>query len=323
MRVFVTGGAGFIGREVVRQLVERGDQVVAVVRSPHQIAGLRRLGATVVGGDLGSVDEIRGALVGADAVIHAAGSYRVAIPANEHPRMYEANVVATRRVLDAAVSAGIPRIVHVSTVNAFGNTHGRIVDETYRRDPAKGFVSYYDETKYFAHVAAETRIAAGDPVLIVQPGQTYGPGDHSWAGAQLHAAFTGTARVVVFGGVGITFVHVGDLAAGFLAVLDRGSVGEAYVLCGEPTTIRDAMAVAAQAAGRRPARLEVPDGLMRLAVPLSRLAMRLGVSRLDLAESVRASVGVTYWASHAKATSELGWVPRPLSEGVVDAFGHG
>ena len=107
--------------------------------------------------------------------------------------MYEANVGATQRVLDAAIAAGVPRIVYISTVNVFGNTHGRIVDETYRRDLAEGFLSYYDETKYLAHVAAEARIEAGAPIVIVQPGTVYGAGDHSGIGAQLKAAYDGTA----------------------------------------------------------------------------------------------------------------------------------
>lgn len=320
-RVFVTGGAGFIGRELVRQLSARGDRVAAVVRNPDHIGRLRDLGAQPVAGDLGDEREIRSALEGSDAVIHAAGSYRVGIPASERPAMYEANVAAARRVLDAAIDAGVPRIVHVSTVNAFGNTRGQVVDETFRRDPSAGFVSYYDETKYLAHLAAESRMAAGAPVLIVQPGQAYGPGDHSWAGQQLQAAFQGSAGVIAFGGTGLTFVHVGDLVAGILAALDRGRAGQAYVLCGEPVLIREAMELAARAGGRRPPRIVVPDSAMRSLVPLSRVAMRLGLSRLDTRETVAAGIGVTYWASNAKATAELGWVPRPLAEGVVAAFG--
>ena len=322
MRVFVTGGAGLIGREIVRQLRDRGDEVVAVVRNPEQIGALRDQGASVVGGDLSSVDEIRGALDGADAVIHSAGSYRVGIPPRDRPRMYDANVGATRRVLDAAIEAGTPRIVHVSTVNAFGNTRGVVRDETFRRDPAEGFLSYYDETKYLAHVAAETRIAAGDPVLIVQPGQTYGRGDHSWAGALLKASYDGTASAIAFGGLGMCFVHVRDLATGILAALDRGRIGQAYVLCGEPTTLREAIGVAAGAAGGRPPTLAIPDWMIRATVPMSRLAVRLGTMHIDMAEIVRSGIGVTYWASHAKATSELGWVPRSLSEGVADVFGR-
>jgi dihydroflavonol-4-reductase len=237
--------------------------------------------------------------------------------------MYEANVAATRRVLDAAIEAQIPRIVHVSTVGAFGNTHGKVVNETYRRDPADGYLSYYDETKYLAHVAAESRITAGAPLIIVQPGAAYGPDDHSAIGAQLKAAFGGSARVVMFGDMGISPVHVADLAGGILASLDRGRSGETYVLSGANLTLRDAMGIAARAGGRRPPRISIPSALVRLAVPMGRLAVRLGTLRIDVAEAVRAADGVTYWASHAKATAELGYAPRPLRQGVVDAFGHG
>jgi dihydroflavonol-4-reductase len=320
-RVFVTGGAGFIGREVVRQLHLRGDEVAALIRNSAQIAGIRELGGQPIAGDLTSTDDIRAALDGCGAVIHLAGAYRVGILPSERPAMYEANVGATRRVLDAAIEAAIPRIVHVSTINAFGNTHGKIVDETYRRDPSDGYVSYYDKTKYLAHVAAETRIAAGAPLIIVQPGAAYGPGDHSAIGAQLKAAYHGTARVILFGDLGIAPVHVADLAAGILAALDSGATGESYVLGGECLTLRDAMGIAARAAGHPPPRFSIPKSLIRLTVPMGLLAVRVGTLRIDVGEAVRAADGVTYWASHAKATRELGFSPRPLSQGAVDAFG--
>ena len=321
-RVFVTGGAGFIGRAVVRQLREGGYDVTAVLRDGTSAPALRESGVRVMAGDLRSTDEIRAAMDGCDAVIHLAGSYQVGIPVRHRSQMYEANVAVARRVLDAAIEARIPRIVDVSTVNVFGDTHGQIVDETYRRDPAEGFLSYYDETKYLGFLAAEARIAAGAPVIIVQPGDTYGPGDHSAIGSRLQAAFDGTARVIVFGDMGISAVHVDDLAAGILAALDRGRIGEAYVLSGECLTLKDAIEVAARAAGREPPRIRVPGALMRLAVPLGRFAARVGTLRLNMAEVVHAADGVTYWASHAKAAAELGHAPRPLRQGVVDAFGH-
>ena len=168
----------------------------------------------------------------ADGVIHIAGAYRVGIPASERPAMYEANVDATQRVLDAAIAADVPRIVYISTVNVFGNTHGRIPDETYRRDLAEGFLSYYDETKYLAHVAAEARIEAGAPIVIVQPGTVYGANDHSGIGAQLKAAYDGTARMITFANTGIAATHVDDIAGGIVAALDRGRPGQAYILTG-------------------------------------------------------------------------------------------
>lgn len=135
MKAVVTGGAGFIGRSLVRQLRGRGDTVVCLVRDPARAGELRELGCELVEGDLASMpaETLRSALEGSDALFHLAGSYRVGIPATKHVAMYQANVVATRAVLDAGTAAGVPRMVHVSTVNIYGNTHGRVVDETYRR----------------------------------------------------------------------------------------------------------------------------------------------------------------------------------------------
>ena len=133
-----------------------------------------------------------------DGVIHSAGQYRIGIKPAERAAMRDANVGATERVLDAAVAAGVKRIVYVSTANAFGNTRGEVVDETYRRDEKRGFVSWYDETKYRAHQAAEARIAQKAPIVIVMPTQVYGPNDHSEASAQLEMAYKGTLRFVAF-----------------------------------------------------------------------------------------------------------------------------
>jgi nucleoside-diphosphate-sugar epimerase len=322
-RVFVTGGAGFIGRVVVRQLRERGDEVVAVVRDPGRATIPKELGVRVMACDLGSVAAIREAMTGCDGVIHLAGSYRVGITPSERPAMYEINVAATARLLDAAIEEGIPRIVAISTANVFGDTRGHLVNETYRRDAADGYLSYYDETKVLAQRIAEARIADGAPVMIVLPGTTYGPNDHSAIGAQLKAAFDGRALAIVFGDMGISAVHVDDLAAGILAVLDRGRIGQSYLLTGECLTLADAMAVVARAAGRRPPRIHVSTALLRIAEPLAGVAMRIGILRFDLAEALRAADDVTYWSSHDKATAELAYAPRPLSQGAVDAFGRG
>jgi dihydroflavonol-4-reductase len=319
--IVITGGAGFIGSRVTRRLYERGDEVVAIVRDPATADTLRDLGVRLVAGDLGDVAGIRAVVAGAGAVIHAAGSYRVGIPASERPAMHDANVAATERVLDAAIAEGVGRIVYLSTVNVFGDTKGIARDETFQRDPADGFVSYYDETKYLAHLAAEKRIAAGAPIVIVLPGTTYGPGDHSTAGAQLKAAFEGTARYLTQTNLGITPTHVDDVATGIVAALDRGRLGQAYVMCGENMRLGEAMAIAAKAGGRRLPRLVIPNGVLRMTARIiPGGGALLGVAP-NLREIVSASDGVTYWGNHAKATAELGFAPRDLATGARDAFG--
>jgi dihydroflavonol-4-reductase len=322
MKVFVTGGAGFVGGAVIRALRARGDEVVAAVRDPDRAGAIQALGARTVRTDLSSSAELGNLMSGAGAVVHAAGMYRIGIRRSERPTMEEANVAAVGRVLDAAIALGIPRIVHVSTVNVFGDTHGRVVDEAYRRDPDEGFLSWYDATKFRGHQVAEARIAAGAPVVIAMVGQVYGPGDHTMVGAQLSAAYRGRLAYVALADFGETLVHVDDLASGLLGLLDRGRIGQSYILAGEPIRSIEALRLAARLGGKRlPPRM--PTTVLRAMAPFSGLlGGRFGIP-FDLGETIRAGDGVTYWAAHDKATSELGFAPRDLESGLRDTFGHG
>jgi dihydroflavonol-4-reductase len=321
LRVVITGGAGFIGRAVVARLAARGDKVSALVRDPDRATHLKHENVKLAASDLTSKAALAAQMKGADAVIHAAGSYRIGIKQAERSAMWEANVGATERVLDAAVAAGVGRIVYVSTNNVLGDTRGELPDEAYRRDLGNGFLSWYDETKYRAHEAALARIEQGAPIIIVQPAQVYGPHDHSLASAQLQLAHSGRLRYVAFPSSGLAWVHVDDLADGIVAALDRGRLGETYSLAGDPRRMGESVAIAAKVGGRKPPRLTVPTRLLRLMAPINdRLGGLPGLPQ-NLGETIRASDGVTYWAKHDKATAELGFRPRSLEQGVADTWG--
>ncbi len=323
MRIFVTGGAGFIGLAVVRRLVQRGDRVMAVVRDPDRATPLADLGVEMRAGDLSRTAAIVDAMRGTDAAIHVAGMYRVGIPAAMRPAMLDANVGVTHRILDAVATAGLDRLVYVSTVNVAGNTKGRIIDERYRRDLSEGFLNYYDETKYLAHRAVRERVDSGAPIVIVMPGVTYGPGDHSGTGQQIRGAYDGSLGYMALADVGISAVYVEDVAAGIVAALDRGRVGESYILGGENTRLRDAMRVAARIGGRSLPRLELPTALIRLGSHAPAALARAAGLPDDLGEVLRAGLGVTYWASSAKAATELGYRPRDLGTGLRATFEEG
>ena len=217
--------------------------------------------------------------------------------------------------MDAAIAAGVPRIVHVSTINAFGNTGYRVVDETYERPRPYRYLSVYDETKHRAHLAAEARMADGAPIVVAMPGGVYGPGDHSSLGGQLRQAAQGRLRAVTFGELGMNMAHVDDIATGIQLVGERGALGERYVLGGELTTMAELIRRVAAVTGHRPPRLATPTWLLRGAAPLGRLAGR------NVTELIGASAGVTYWATDAKARRELGYAPRDLEEGLTGTFG--
>jgi dihydroflavonol-4-reductase len=314
MRAFVTGGGGFIGGRLVRQLLAAGTDVRAIARSERSAAALRGAGCEVVVGDVLDATGLADALRRCDVAYHVAGEYRVGIRAADRPAMEAANVTATERFLDAAIAAGVPRIVHVSTQNAFGNTRYRVVDETYERPRPYRYASFYDETKHRAHLAAHERIEAGAPILIAMPGIVYGPGDHSELGGVLAQAASGRLRALTFGDAGLNMAHVDDIAAGIALIGGRGRLGEAYVLGGEITTLAELVRRVSAIGGHRPPRLTTPTWALRVAAPL--------VSRLgpDLGELVSASAGVPYWASDAKARRELGYAPRDLEAGLSEVF---
>ncbi len=315
MRIVVTGAAGLVGRAVVARLRERGDEVVALVRDPRRAGVLAELGADLVESDLADVAALTEQLRGADAVIHAAGSYRIGIPESERGAMWDANVGTATRIFDAAEAAATHRILYVSTVNVFGDTRGRVVDETYRRDLGDGFLSWYDETKYGAHEVAFQRMAARSPIVIVMPSQVYGPGDRSGFGGQLQLAHAGRLRYRAVDDVAIGLVHADDLAAGIVGAIDRGRVGEAYILSGPRTTLAEAIAIAARLGGHASPSLRIPDAVLRAIAPLGRL-----IGQPNLSEVVSASAGVTYLASSAKAEAELGFTARDIETGLRDTF---
>jgi nucleoside-diphosphate-sugar epimerase len=306
VRVFVTGGAGFVMGAVVRRLRERGDGVVALVRSRARARLLEAAGCELVEGDLlGLSPEM---LRGCDALIHGAAIYEIGVSRERRAQMEATNVEGTQRVLAVARDAGIRRVVYVSTIAAFGNTGGKIVIEGTR--PTEPPTSAYEDTKRRAHEVALDAARAGLPIVIVQPGQVYGPDDHSEIGGALRSLAEGRLRYRALGGLGLNFVHVDDLADGIVRALDRGRVSECYVLGGEIATLDDAYRAVALAAGRPLPRLVIPNTLLRAA---ARLVPRLR-------ETVASADGVTFWASDAKAREELGTRPRNLRDGMRDTF---
>jgi len=309
MRVFVTGATGFVMGAVARMLRARGDSVVALVRSPARAASLTALGCELVAGDVVDPSGVIGEIRRCDALIHGAAIYEIGVSAKRRRDMEETNVTGTRRILDAARAAGTSRILYVSTIAAFGNTHGAIVAEGHR--PTSPPTSAYEDTKRRAHEIALDAARSGAPIVIVQPGQVYGPSDHSEVGANFRALAQGRLRYRAFEDLGLNLVHVDDLADGILRALDRGRAGEGYILGGEIATLGAAYRAVAKATGRSLPLLVVPSAIARLAGKL--------IPRMR--EVVSSADGVTFWATDAKARAELGTKPRDLAAGMRDTFG--
>jgi nucleoside-diphosphate-sugar epimerase len=278
---------------------------------------LRSVGVELAAGDLADEVAIAAAVAGCDAVVHAAAVYEVGIPAAQRPAMYDANVGGTRRVLRAAHAAGVSRAVYVSTCAVFGDTKGVVVDESYRH-PRTAYTSYYEETKVLAHDVALEIAAAGLPLMIVQPGGVYGPGDPSVLGDTLARVARGRLPLLPFPDLGMTMVHREDVVDGILLALEKGRAGESYVLGGETLRARDLVRRVAAVAGRKGPRATLPTGVIRAVAPFGRvLGPAMGFPP-NFRELIATSDGVTFWATAAKAESELGFSSRPLDAGLAE-----
>lgn len=319
MKVFLTGASGFIGGHVARKLRERGDEVRALVRTPAKAGALRDAGCELVEGSLSDEATIAGALEGCDAAIHGAAIYEVGIPEDRRPAMHEANVAGTERVLGAALAAGTPRVVHISTIAAFGNTHGEVVDESYEH-PARDFTSYYEQTKHEAHLVALRLIGEGLRCVIVQPGGVYGPGDHSELGNLSKQVLAGRLPLIPFPDFGMTVVHVDDVADGVLLALADGVVGESYVLGGDVTTNRELIRTVAEVGGRKPPSRALPTSLVKAIAPAGRLVGPVMGYPPNMRELISSADGVTFWAASDKAERDLGYAPRDLRTTITDTL---
>ncbi len=313
MRYFVTGGTGFIGGHLIRQLRADGHEVVALVRTPSAALELEELGVELVRGDILDAASLRHPMAGADCVFHLAAWYRVG--ARDRAIAEAINVDGTRNVLAAAGAAGVSRIVYTSTIAIFGDTGGRRVDESYRHDGP--WLSEYERTKWVAHYeVALPMIADGLPLVIVQPGYVYGPDDHSNVGDVLRDYLR--RRLPVTPVQGGCWAHVSDVARGHIQAMERGQNGASYIMGGECHMWPEVLDLAAELTGIRAPRIRLPalaarafSGLMR---PISAV---LPVPQMFHPETLRLAAGVTYWADDARARRELGWNPRPLREGLA------
>ena len=309
MKVFVTGATGFVAGTVTLQLLARGDEVRALVRDASRAQTLARAGVDLFTGDLSDGGALHRGMDGVDAVVHGAAMYEVGIPPSRRAAMFAANVTGTEHVLEAALDAGVRRVAYISTVAVFGNTQGQVVDESYTRTGP--YTSYYEETKVQAHEVALRFAARGLPVSIAQPGGVYGPGDTSGMGGLMRDFVRGRLPFVPFADTGLNFVHVEDVARGIVLVLDRGQVGQSYILGGEIARVADAFAVLARISSRNLPRLRLPYALLQLGA----------LVRPGLHEVVTSTKDVTFWASDARAKSEFGYSSRPLETGLRDTFG--
>ena len=321
MRYFVTGATGFIGGRLVRQLRAAGHEVHALVRTPSQAKDLAGLGVSLHPGDITDKESMRAGMRGSDGVFHLAAWYRIGARAQERRDAERINVAGTRNVLELMKEVNIPKGVYTSTINVFGDTEGWVGDESYRHSGP--WLSEYDRTKWKAHYqVAVPMIEAGLPLVIVQPGAVYGPGDPSVIGNLLRQYLRRTLPIRPHGAA-VCWGHVDDTAHGHVLAMEKGRPGESYILAGPPHTLEEALEIAEEITGIRRPWLRPPAVVLRaMAAAASVVERVIALPQIYAAETLRLAAGATYLASGEKAQRELGFRARALEEGLRETLLH-
>jgi nucleoside-diphosphate-sugar epimerase len=317
-RYFVTGATGFIGGEIVKQLVGRGHKVAALVRSPEKAGILKALGVEIHPGDITDRETLKAPMTGADGVFHVAAWYKVGV---KEPLADQINVDGTRNVLKTMRTLEIPRGVYTSTIAVFSDTKGAVPDETYRYDGPH--LSEYDRTKWIAHYrVALPKIEEGLPLTIVMPGLVYGPGDTSGMRTALVDLLRGRLPMTP-ARTAFCWAHVEDTARAHIQAMDRGKPGESYIIAGPRHTFEEAFDLAASIAKvRAPMFHPGPHAMRAMAASMAVLGRFGTLPPAFTPEALRVLAGTTYFGANHKAVQELGFSPRPLDEGMAQTLEH-
>jgi len=317
-RVFLTGATGYIGSALAARLRREGDEVRALVRAtsdPERVVALRQLGCAVFPGDVADRLSMRQAMSGADWVVHAAADLDMVDPAED--RMRRANVSGTENVASLAYKLGVPRVLAVSSVAAFGGSRADGTPATEETPKGDDPPSLYAATKRAGEEAARRWAAKGLALNVVWPSLVYGPpGKKQGANALLRQYALGRMPLLVGAARKTSWIYLEDLLDGLLRLIDRAPAGRDYLMTGEVATVRSVVERTCALAGSRPPRLALPIPVVRvllaLAGPLFRLRGRRPPASPDQLESL-----TRHWAfDDARARRELDWHPRPLDEGL-------
>lgn len=315
--VMVTGAAGFVGAAVARALAARGYRVRALVRDSSPRANLAGFAGEIVAGDLMDEAAVARAVAGADAVCHVAADYR--LWARDPEEIVRHNRESTRNVMAAALAAGVPRIVHTSSVATLGIGDGP-ADEADPLTPERA-IGAYKRSKVVAERLVERMVAdAGLPAVIVNPSTPIGPGDVRPTPTGRIIVDAARGRIPAFVDTGLNLVHVDDVAAGHVLALERGRIGERYILGGQDVPLAVLLADIARLTGRKSPTLALPIAPL---VPLAYLAE--GVARLTgrapllTVDALRMARHRMFFTS-AKAGRDLGYVARPYAQALADAL---
>jgi dihydroflavonol-4-reductase len=313
----VTGASGFVGSAVARALLARGLHVRVLMRPTASRSNIADLDCEPVLGDMRDETSMVSAMEGARYFFHVAADYRLWAP---DPREIERNnLQGAQASMGAALKCGVERVIYTSSVAAL-KPGPSAVDETSRHTP-QSVIGAYKRSKLVAEREVERLVReAGLPAVIVAPSTPIGPRDIKPTPTGRIIVEAATGKMPAFVDTGLNLVHVDDVAQGHLAALDRGKIGENYILGGEDVSLQTMLGDIAALAGRRAPRIKLPRApLFPLAWGAEAVARITGKEPLLTADALRMSRYRMFFSSE-KARRELGYQARAYRAGLEDAL---
>ena len=317
-KALVTGASGFVGSAVARKLVEAGFSVRALVRSSSPRAHLASLDLEFFEGDLRDRKSIDRAMTGMRYLFHVAADYR--LWARDPSEIFASNVEGTRNLMEAAIAAGVERIIYTSSVATIAlRSDGTPADESTPLREDQG-IGAYKSSKIAAERLVEAMVAErGLPAVIVNPSTPIGPYDVRPTPTGRIILEAARGRIPAFIDTGLNLVHVDDVASGHLAALHRGKIGERYILGGQDVLFSQLLQDIASLVGRRAARIRLPwRALIPIAYVAEAVANVTGREPFVTMDGVRMAKYHMFFES-TKAEQQLGHRARPYIEGIEGA----
>jgi dihydroflavonol-4-reductase len=302
---------------VARHLLAKGWRVRALRRSTALAPDIEKLEVEWCSGDIRNFDQVHSAMAGCDAVFHVAADYR--LWARNPEEIYETNVAGTANVLRAALQHRVERVVYTSSVGALGlRPDGKPADET---TPVhlEDMVGHYKRSKFLAEREAERFLEQGLPVIMVHPSTPVGPGDHKPTPTGKIIVDFLNGRMPAFLDTGLNLIHVSDVAEGHLLALERGRVGEKYILGNGDLTLAEIFALLERVSGVPAPRFRLPYyPILGLGYVLEMLSRATGREPLVPLEGVKMARKFMFFEA-SKAVRELGLPQTPVELALADA----
>ena len=316
--VLVTGVSGFVGSAVARALADRGRTVRGLVRASSPRANLANFPGTLVEGDARDPVSMERAMLGVRHLFHVAADYR--IWARDGGEITRNNLDSTRATMEAALTAGVERVVYTSSVATLLPDPDGAADET-RAAGEDEVAGVYKRSKVVAERLVEKMVVErGLAAVIVNPSTPIGPRDVRPTPTGRIIVEAANGRMPAFVESGLNLVHVDDVAAGHIAAMEKGRIGERYVLGGQDVSLAEMLRVIAGIVGRKPPTVGIPRGpLFPIAWINEHIARLTGKEPFLTLDALRMAKHNMFYSS-AKAERVLGYRARPYAEGLQDAI---